>query len=186
MAEPDWRQAEELLFERSRATLRRFGRKHPGDPLASFAYTVDSLFAGVGLNFDTQANSLSKAKDHQRHEVEHRDRILTSDSGWEHARYYVTDPARQIDDFNRYGSWQYELFEFVPLAVWEVFFSSCDDHGAAELEGRVITALWRVVNRLVEVQAFDGLRRAPAFRIGFEFHDGDFVVLRILDWPGDD
>jgi hypothetical protein len=181
MVEPGWQGAEELLFERSRAILRRFGQEHPGEPVSLFFYTVDSEFTGVGLNFDTPANSLRKAKAHQRYEVEYRNRLFASERGWRDARYFVAHPGRQIDDFNRRGPWKYEVFEFVELAAWEGYFNGSEE--APELEGRIITALWRVADRLVEAKAFDVLRRAAPFRIAFAFHDDGIVVLRILDWP---
>jgi hypothetical protein len=185
MAKPDWALAEELLFERSQTAIQDFGREHPGESISLFAYVVDSLFTGVSLNFDTAANSLSEAKRRQRREVEERNRLLSSAGGWEQARYRVAHPSRQIFDFNHKGSWHYERVEFVPLHEWEAFFEGIDDQGAVELEGRVIAALWRVVDRLVDAKSFDGLRRVAPFRIGFELHGEELVVLRILDWPGD-
>jgi len=187
MAAPDWRRAEELLFEWSRTVIQDFGREHSRESFSLFAYVVDSLFTGVSINFDTPANSLSEAKRHQRREVKARNHIFEQDRGWERARYYVAHPSRQIDDFNHRGSWRYELIEFVPLTEWGTFFAEGDDEQrGAELEGRVIVALWRIVDRLVQAKAFDGLRRVAPFRIGFKFHDEDFVVLRILNWPDDD
>ena len=194
MAEPDWSQGEELLFERCLAALKRFGREHPDEAVSLFAYTVDTVFSGVGLNFDTPTSSLTEAKEHQRYEIEHRNHIFASDTGWKDAANSVSEPCRQIDDFNRRGAWRYEQFEFVPVPAWEDFFNgmcgSDDDEGSdlqgRELEGRVIATLWRVTDRLVRAQAFDGLRRVPPFRIVFGFHDDEIVVLRILDWPGAD
>jgi hypothetical protein len=181
MTELDWGRAEDLLFERSREIIRQFAQAHPTELLSFFAYTVDSEYTGVALNFDTPANSLRKAKAHQRYEVDHRNRLFALAWGWENARYHVAHPTTQIDDFNRQGPWKYKLVEFVPLAAWEEYFRSSEE--APELEGRIISALWRVVDRLVEDKAFDGLRRAAPFRIGFGFHDDEMVVLRILDWP---
>jgi hypothetical protein len=185
MAEPDWRQAEERLFERSRTAIQDFGREHSSESFSLFAYVVDSLFTGVSFNFDTAANSLSEAKRRQRREVEDRNRLFASARGWEQARYRVAHPPRQIHDFNHQGPWRYERVEFVPLPEWGGFFAGIDDQGAVELEGRVIAAFWRVVDRLVQAKAFDGLRRVAPFRIGFELYGEEFVVLRILDWPGD-
>src|SRR4051812_5755205 len=101
MDKPDWRNAEELLFERSQSAIRRFRSEHPDESFSLFAYSVDEMFAGVALNFDTAANSLTEAKAHQADEVEGRNRHFASDDGWRHARHYVADPAHQIDDFNR-------------------------------------------------------------------------------------
>jgi hypothetical protein len=69
----------------------------------------------------------------------------------------------------------------VEVPAWEHYFNSCED--ASELEDRIIVALWRVTDRLVQANTFEVLRRAAPFRIGFAFHDDAMVVLRILDWP---
>jgi hypothetical protein len=181
MAEPDWLGAEDLLLARSQAIIRRFDQEHPGEAVSFFFFTVDVEFTGVGLNFDTPANSLRRAKAHERYEVEYRNRLFASERGWQQARYFVTHPSRQIDDFNRRGPWQHDVFEFVELAAWAEYFNGGEE--TPELEERIIAALWRVVDRLVEARAFDALRRAAPFRIGFAFHDAEMVVLRILDWP---
>ena len=62
MGEPDWAGAEILLFERSASVIRQFAAEHPGEVFAAFAFTVDSDFAGVALNFDTLENSLAEAQ----------------------------------------------------------------------------------------------------------------------------
>ncbi|WP_165066686.1 hypothetical protein [Paludisphaera rhizosphaerae] len=187
MAEHAWRRAEELLFERSRTAIQNFGRQHPGESFSLFAYVVDSLFTGVSLNFDTASNSLSEAMRHQQRKERIRNQVFEQDRGWEQARYLVAEPSQQIRDFNHHGSWRHELIEFVPLPEWGTFFAECDDdQQGEELEGRVIVSLWRVVERLVQANAFDGLTRVAPFRLGFQFHDDEFVVLRILDWPGDE
>src|SRR5207253_2100230 len=160
---------------------RQFAHEHPDGLLSLFAYTVDSEFAGVGLNFDTPANSLRRAKANQQYEVKYRNKLFASEIAWKQARYFIANPSRQIEAFNR-GSWQYELVQFVALPAWEESYNSSGEESElgndeeSELEGRIMVALWRVVDRLIEAQAFASLQRVAPFRIGFEFHDGDFVV----------
>jgi hypothetical protein len=180
MARSSWDQAEEVLFEQSQSIIRQFSLEHPDEWFSLFAYSVDSEYAGVALNFDTPVNSLHRAKRHQRDRVKYLNELFASQDGWKNARYHVANPTNQIDDFNR-GSWRYELVQFVPLPACEEYFNSCEE--APELEGRIIVSLWRVIDLLIEARAFDGLRRMPPFRLGFAFHDDNFVVLRILDWP---
>jgi hypothetical protein len=181
MVKPDWGGAENELFEQSQRVIRRFAEEHPSESFSLFAYTVDSEFTGVGLNFDTAANSLQKAKAHQQYEVGYRNRMFTKERSWEHAQYFVANPSRQIDDFNRDGAWQYDVIAFVHLAAWDEYCHGSEE--TPELMGRIIMALWRVTDRLIEVKAFDRLRRAVPFRLGYSFHDDNLVVMRILDWP---
>jgi hypothetical protein len=51
------------------------------------------------------------------------------------------------------------------------------------LESNVRLVLWRVAERLVADEAFKPLTLASPFIVGYEFHDGEDVVLRILNWP---
>lgn len=181
VSESDWSAAEDTLFERSAAAIRQFAAEHPEDLFAIFAFTVDSNYTGVALNFDTWANSLSEAQRNERYQVGHRNRLFAMDGGWRNARYAVAHFTNRVDNCNLRGSFRYELVSFVELRVWEDCFNGSQD--SPELEGRIIASLWRVVERLVASGAFDGLRRSSFFRIAFGFHDDETIVLRVLDWP---
>jgi hypothetical protein len=179
--QPDWISAEALLFDQSMGVIRQFAMSHPSELFSTFAFAVDSEYAGVALNFDTLENSLSEAQRHERHEIEHRNRLFGSDRSWENARYFVSHHTNRIDDCNLRGPFKYELVAFVELAAWEKYFNGSED--CPEMDGRIIASLWRVVDRLVSSKAFDGLRLANCFRIAFSFHDNEMIVLRVLNWP---
>jgi hypothetical protein len=191
MPDPDWQAAEELLLERSQAIIRQFAQEHPGEVFSIFAYSVDSMYTGVGINFDTLTNSLRKAKAKQRYEINYRNQILASDRGWQDAQYLLKGRTREIDDFNRDGPWKYPVVAFVELVAWEQFFNRPgwdanaidSDILAKELDGRISATLWRVVDRLLENHAFDGLQRAAPFHVLMGFHDEPMIVMRIVDWP---
>lgn len=51
------------------------------------------------------------------------------------------------------------------------------------IEGHVRIILWKVIERLIASDTFSQLHLASPFRVGYEFHDGDLLVLRILNWP---
>ena len=181
MSESDWASAEGVMFERSAAVIRQFAADHPDELFAAFAFTVDSDYAGVALNFDTLENSLAEAQRAERYQVEHRNRLFATDRVWQNARSYVAHHTNRVDDCNLRGSFKYDLVTFVELAVWEDYFNGSED--CPELEGRVIVSLWRVVDRLVASGAFDGLRKSAFFRVAFSFHDDEMIVLRVLNWP---
>ena len=182
MDEPDWDGAEDVLFERSASIIRQFAAEHSDEVFAAFAFTVDSDYAGVALNFDTLKNSLAEAQRTERYQVEHRNRLFATDRGWQNARYYVAHHTNRVDDCNLRGSFRYDLVTFVELPAWEDYFNSSEE--CPELEGRIIVSLWRVVDRLVSSGAFDGLRQSSFFRVAFGFHDDEMIVLRVLNWPG--
>jgi hypothetical protein len=181
MVQPDWTAAEETLFEQSAALIRKFATEHPDELFSAFAFTVDSEYTGVALNFDTLRNSLAEAQRQERYQIKHRNQLFATEGGWRNARYYVAHHTNRVDDCNVRGSFKYELVGFVALPVWEDYFNTSED--CLELEGRIIVSLWRVVDQLVSSDTFNGLRLSSCFRVAFGFHDDEMIVLRVLNWP---
>jgi hypothetical protein len=181
VAQPAWSTAQETLFEWSMAVIRQFAAEHPAELCSALAFTVDSDYAGVALNIDTLENSLAEAQRQERYLIEYRNRMFAREDGWRDARYFVAHHTNRVDDCNLRGSYKYELVAFVKLAAWEEYFYSIED--CPELEGRVIQAIWRVVERLVSSGAFESMRLSTCFRVAFGFHDDELIVLRILNWP---
>ncbi len=181
MVRPDWLAAEKTLFERSLVLIRQFAAEHPDELFASFAFTVDSVYAGVALNFDTLESSLAEAPRQERYPIKHRNQLFATEHGWQNARYSVSHHTCRVDGCNLRGSFKYDLAAFVELPIWEDHFNSSEE--CPELEGRIIVSLWRVVDQLVSSGAFKGLRLASCFRVAFSFHDDEMIVLRILNWP---
>jgi hypothetical protein len=169
------------LFERSVALIPKFALEHSEELFAAFAFTVDSEFAGVALNFDTLENSLLEARREEQSRLNHLNRLFATEHGWRNARYFVAHHTNRMDDCNLRGTFKYDLIAFVELPVWEDYFNSSEE--CPELEGRIIVSLWRVVDRLVSSGAFDGLRLSSCFRVAFSFHDDEMIVLRVLNWP---
>jgi hypothetical protein len=87
MVRPDWSAAEKTLFERSLDIIRQFAAEHPNELFASFAFTVDSVYAGVALNFDTLENSLAETPRQERYQTKHRNQLFATENGWQNARY---------------------------------------------------------------------------------------------------
>src|SRR4051794_12865280 len=96
MVAPDWAGAEAVLFDRSAAVVRQFAAEHPDEVFAAFAFTVDSDYAGVALNFDTRANSLTEAQRAERYQIDHRNRLFATDRGWQNALYYVAHHRNRV------------------------------------------------------------------------------------------
>jgi hypothetical protein len=172
--------AEATLLERSAAVIRQFSAAHPDEVFSTFAFTVDSEYAGVALNFETLEHGLREAQRAERYQIKHRNQLFAGERGWENARYYVAQHTNRVDDWNRCGSFKYDLVAFVELPAWEEYFNGSE--GCLELEGRIIVSLWRVVDRLVSTGLFEGLRQSSCFRIAFSFHDDEMIPLRILNW----
>lgn len=53
----------------------------------------------------------------------------------------------------------------------------------AYIEGNTRIILWRVLERLIAAHAFDALKLASPFRVGYQLSGDCLVVMRILNWP---
>jgi hypothetical protein len=180
MGRPAWKEAEETLFRESREIIRRFAAEHPDEMFALLAFTVDCEYSGLALNFDTLENSVASAQERQDDIVELRNRFFAEPAAWESAPYYVNNFLNRVSECNLVGPFAYEPVGVVDLPAWEQYFRSSEE--TPQMAGRVIVALWRVTERLVESGVFDRLNLASPFRIAYAFHDCETVVLRILNW----
>ena len=51
------------------------------------------------------------------------------------------------------------------------------------MEGNLRIVLWKAIERLIASDAFAPLCLASPFRVGYQLHERELVVLRILNWP---
>lgn len=51
------------------------------------------------------------------------------------------------------------------------------------LEGSTRLVFWKVLERLIDSGLFSHLHLSSPFRVGYQFHDQELIVLRILNWP---
>jgi hypothetical protein len=156
--------------------------------------------------FDTLDNSLLQAKRHEVNLVKRWREWFGDDSqqhdpqffrpAWELAYTSFSSPLRsreRIDDYNVFGNFKYEGYSTIDFADWRAYFES-DEFMATDssedeprkpdpFEGNVILLIWRVMERLLNENVFQRLTLASLFRVGFQLHDAELVVLRILNWP---
>jgi len=81
---------------------------------------------------------------------------------------YHVEPALEIEALKQLQSRE----DYPPTSESE------DDYA----QGNARVVIWRVVERLVEEDAFAQVQMAPPFRVGYQIDDDELVVLRILAW----
>jgi hypothetical protein len=184
----DWQSLEDRLFEQSVVVIKQFAEEHPESICASFAYDTDPAEGYFLLSFDTAENSLRQAQTNEQRAIERRKRWLTQESSWTVASYrskntHVSDRSPGVDCF------AYHIYAELRFPELPAFKESEnyppgglpveDDY----IEGHVRIVLWRIIERLIADGAFMQLHLASPFHIGYQFHDEDLLVLRILNWP---
>jgi hypothetical protein len=111
---------------------------------------------------------------------------MTHDNSAANARYHWSVPSKRIVDHTPHaGEFWKPDFAQINLPDWEDFFQRDDADEAVDSQGHVIVLFWRVLTRLVDINAFQTVNMAPLFRLGFQFNDDDMglVVSHILRWP---
>ncbi len=184
---PNWQEVETTLFEEGKEAIERFATEHPDLLCSFFAYYADPLSGEFAICIDTQEHALQQARKEELSVCQGRERWLHSPSAWRYAQTTIelprlTEYSPLVDYFH------FAFYSTTTFADWTTFFDSKsypkqlpgeDDY----LAGNTRIVLWKVLERLIQEQAFSRLNMAPLFRLGYYFHEKELVVLRILNWP---
>lgn len=133
------------------------------------------------------------AKEHESYVTErrHEDLSYDDDSSLQWAintvKNLVTGSVLPYN--NNTGDFEYQGFAEVSfLEEWQDFVLADDYPGEFEdseddyLEYMATVVFSHVIDTLVARGAFDCLKRSSPFLVGFAFHDGPQLVVRILNW----
>lgn len=182
----NWEEVEQTLFNGGQAALLRFATEHSDEICSFFAFAWMIVDGDFSVCLDTLSNARSRAREHEREAIESRKKILRGENAWRSARSLLTEP--KIVTYAPAA----DLFAYAPYANifledWEAFsnFESTPKSQAWEegyLEGNTRLVLWRVLERLIDSDTFSHLRLSSPFHVGYQFHDQELVVLRILNW----
>lgn len=180
----NWQEIEDRLFAFSSETIGRFAAEHAEEVCSFFAFDVD--LPSFLLSLDTPQNALQVAQRTEQEAIAERAKMLALPIAWRGARYFSTRPP--VLDYS-YSTDFFAYFNFADITIDEVedlHFAedypqdeSADDYA----EGNTRVVLWRVIERLIDRDALGSLRLASPFRLGYQMHDDDLTVLRILNWP---
>lgn len=184
---PNWQEVETILFEKGKEAIERFAKEHPDLLCSFFAYSADPLSGEFAISIDTQEHAWQQAQKEELRVCQRRERRLQSPLARKYAQITIELP--RITEYSSYVDYfHFAFYSYFTFAGWTAFFDSEsypeqvpgeDDY----LAGNTRIVLWKVLERLMQEQAFSQLNMAPLFRLGYQLHEKELVVLRILNWP---
>jgi hypothetical protein len=190
---PDFASNERHLIDESIRAIREFVEQHPNELFNYFAFDCNADYGEILLCLDTLDNSIAESKKHETYLSERRREELAYDNKhtlrWaiDSLENPVTGPVLPFN--NNSGNFRYQGFAEVSfLDEWQDFVLDDDYPGQFEdskadyLESYASVMFYRVIDALVEKDAFDGLRKSSPFLVGFDFHDGPQLIVRIINW----
>lgn len=185
--EPNWQIVESHLLSQSEVAVRQFVAQHGNEQCSFVAYAVDPYYGRFRICFDTLENGVHVARDNERRAMERRARMLTYDWSWQNAKDLSTKP--RVTEYPPYTSdfahYDYATMEF---SGWPDFARSPHypkgDRGPDDyLEGNVRITIWRIIDALINGEIVKQLNLASPCRFGYQFHDEELIVMRIVNWP---
>ncbi len=203
--EPNWAEAEKLLYSKSCEAISRFVIEYPNALCSSFGFYLQPDYTSAFIAFDTLKNAIESAKQSEEREIKKRVEQFASDFAWQNAEFNLTFRQSYAHSRNT-GDFEFFDYEQVAFDGWEEFFAdfeaglpSKDDpaYDAEEtrackaygkyMNGHALLIFWKVIEKLIAEREIYKLNLASPFRLGFDFHDaGPMVVFRILNWPETD
>jgi hypothetical protein len=192
MKQPDFPANERTLIDASVRVIREFAEQHRDEVFKYFAFDCNVDYGEILLCLDTLDNSIAEAKNHESYVTESRHKGLSYDDDslqWAitTVKNPVTGPVLPFG--NNTGDFEYQGFAEVSfLEEWQDFRFADDYPGEFEdseddyLECIATVMFSHVIDALVGQNAFDCLKRSSPFLVGFTFHDGPQLVVRVLNW----
>ena len=191
MKEPDFASNERQLIDASVRAISEFATQHADELFRYFAFDCNAEYGEILLCLDTEENSITQAKKHEAYVSERRHKLSYDDTeSLEWAINTIKNPiAGPVLPYNNNtGDFRYQGFAGVSfLDEWEEFSLSDDYPGEFAdseddyLECKAAVLFSRVIDALVEQNAFDCLKRTSPFLVGFALHDGPQLVVRLLN-----
>lgn len=192
MTEPDFDADERRLLEETIPAIAEFAAEHADEVFRYFAFDCNPDYGEVLFSLDTEANSAAEAKKHELYVTSQRhEKLDYNDSVWlpwaiSTIENPVTGPVLPFN--NNSGDFDHQGFAGVSFPDWEDLVSSDDfpvdfeESHQDYLTCKATVLLSRVIDALVECDAFSCLNRTSPFLVGFGFHDGPQVVIRMINW----
>jgi len=184
---PDWHKVEEVLFDQGKAAIMQFASEHSHEQCSFFACYADPFEGLFEYCFDTFNNAIRMAMKTESEAIEYKNMMLRRDWLWKQAKILTNHP--HIVDYAPFtGLFAYTPYTEITFDGWLGFVDSEDypekkDGEDDYLEGNTRMIIWRVFDRFIENHLFQHLHMTSPFRLGYQFHDSDLIVLRILNWP---
>ncbi len=184
---PDWKVVEERLVETGCSAIRRFAGEHSEEVCSFFAYVVDPYSSAFEVCLDTYAHSILEAMKYERRTFGRRHEGAKHPQAWKWAHHRLDNP-RLVDYTSSAGSFAFVGYAQGAIEHWQEYLAMDEQspHSEGEdsyLEGNWRIVIWKAIERLLKMQVLEGLHLSSPFRLGYEFHDEDLYVLRLINWP---
>jgi hypothetical protein len=185
--EPNWKEAEDMLFANCVEAVTRFAEENPSRTCSFLAFDSEPCYGYVFISLDTPENALQEAKREQDYEVQNRVKQFSREGAWQSAHYYIAERPSLAHSHNT-GAFEFEQYQRVDFEGWEEFvqgesYPEAEEQNKDYLANHTILIFWRVIERLIEEGVLNVLKLASPFRLGYNFHDGKLIVVRIINWP---
>jgi hypothetical protein len=189
---PDFQKQEDQLFEFTRAELSKFAAQS-SDEFAYFAFDCNPDYGEVLLCLDTTANSIAMARVTEKALLESRRRrfampyceIPSYELEWSIHRLGNDLEGFVVPYGNNTGDFSHQGFAQVDFDDWQDYSIEESDEFPDSKQSRIkcfaAVLLAKVIDRLVDAEAFAALNRSHPFYCGVGLHDGPQRVLRMVD-----
>lgn len=187
---PDWKVVEEQLVETGCSAIRRLAGEHPEEVCSFFAFAIDPYSSVFEVCLDTYVHGIHEAMKYERRTFGRRQEGARHPLAWKRAHHWLDSP-HLVDYAPSAGSFAFAGYAQGKIEQWEEYIVMDEQysHGEDEdsyLEGNWRIVIWKAIERLLKMQVFDALHLSSPFRLGYEFHDEDLYVLRLINWPAVD
>lgn len=189
---PDFSGQEERLFQFTVEELRTFSANRR-EPFAYFAFDCNPDYGEILLCLDTAANSMSEARKREQS-------LWKSRQEWQSPPYAEIPPytlewvihrlGNDLDGFvlpfgNNTGDFSDQGFAQLEFEDWDDFSfqepREFPDSQQTRIACYAAVLLSKVIDRLVDGDAFAVLNRTHPFYCGIGLHDGPQRVLRLIE-----
>lgn len=185
----DWQQMEDGLFQQSKQAIERFAYEHMQEQCSFLAYGwMGDEDNSVYLCIDTPEQAIHSAQQVEQDALIQRSKLMGLREAWRVASSWLTEP-KIIDYAPSVELFKYDSYMHFRLDNWDELINQkpYPEHKKWEddyLYGNMQLLFWKCIERLINEHVLDMLKLASPFRLGYQFHEEDIVVLRILNWPG--
>jgi hypothetical protein len=183
----DWDVFETKLRIASIDAINRFADEHPDKSVCFFAFDSEPRYGYVLFAFDTFENNIRSARKVEQFTIKSRTDRLTQRRYWNRAEYYLCHPPVTVFNTNS-GDFEFPQYAEVRFPEWEAIGKSGGipkqhEHDDDYLDSNVRILFWNTAQYLIAESAFDALKMARPFMIGYGIHDQEEQILRVLNWP---
>jgi hypothetical protein len=184
---PDWSRVEKRLIAIGLSAISRFVAEHPNDLCSFFAFYSQPDVGLFGVCLDTYKNAIQAAIKNERQTFGRRQQLLKDPRPWSWAHSAIDIP-RIVEYAPSVGKFAQVTYTESFFEEWREYLNNnkypeqqADEDGYLEGNARIV--IWKAVEQLIQTNAFENLQVTSPFRLGYQIHDDELVILRIINWP---